>query len=108
MFLNVSNGERHAKGVKNLIAIASCADFCLLAYKVDQEPVQVRTYNQTLVHYGMCVCVYVDNSTPCCYVMPWGHLWTLDMWKLVIGHVITHVESFIVDLSFPPPPPPRT
>ncbi len=42
VFWNTLTGEKHAKAVRNLLAITSCKDFCLLAAKVDEDASQVR------------------------------------------------------------------
>ncbi len=42
IFWNVKNGDKQAKSVKNLLCISSCADFCLLAAIMDDDPKQVR------------------------------------------------------------------
>lgn len=60
IFWNVSTGERHAKSVKNLLAIASCKDLCLLAVKVEENSTQVSLmYAACDCHVtGMCSAVH--------------------------------------------------
>lgn len=44
VFWNTLTGEKHAKTVRNLLAITSCKDFCLLAAKVDEDASQVSKH----------------------------------------------------------------
>ena len=41
MFWNTTNGEKHAKAVKNLLHVTACKDLALLAAEVDDNPGEV-------------------------------------------------------------------
>ncbi len=42
IFWNTRTGDKHAKSVKGLVAIASCKDLCVLLTRLEDEPDQVR------------------------------------------------------------------
>lgn len=48
IFWNISTEEKQAKTIKNLVAITSCKDLCLLAAKVDEESLQVGRASASL------------------------------------------------------------
>lgn len=63
IFWNTSSGEKHAKTVRNLVAIDSCKDLCVLAAKVDIDSSQVSQFNAPTAPYHVMLIIVTDHVT---------------------------------------------